>query len=1011
MVSTRLYGLLFMLTSYLIAATASGQQAGGIRGTIYDKDLDAPISGAQAVITETGQKAETTEDGNYVFPQVAPGSYTLVFSKEGFSRQVKVNVVVTEGKMTESDGSLAGEISEMEEFLVQDVLLTGGTEAALLQLREESPALMDSISSALMGQAGASDAAGALKLVSGATVQEGKYAVVRGLPDRYVNSQLNGVRLPTADADKRAVQLDLFPAAAIESIQVSKTFTPDQQGDASGGAVNLVLKGIPDETSFKIEGQSGFKTNVTGKSDFLSYDGGGVSLFGFDDGSRGIQTDRIGRSWKGAVGVTPTDGPVDYKWSASGGGKKEFNNGIKIGGFASFFYEHESSLYAHGIDDKYWVEHPGDKMTPQYSQGTPSQGDFKTSLFDVTKAAEQVRWGALGSVGVETKNNSISLLYLYTRVAEDVATLAEDTRGKAYYFPGYKPYDPMDPGNQARQAAPYLRTETLQYTERTVQTLQLSGRHKLPIPDVPVTKYFTILPPELNWRLSRSSATLSQDKSQFGSQWWGPSYNPGFPPYVQPHVDPAEWLPFKPAANFTLGNLQRIFKDISEDSEQYAVDLKFPFRQWTGTEGYLKFGVFNDDVHREYNQQSFSNFNDNSSSLLSDFDDFWSSRFPHENHPVTAADIDVNYVGEQKITASYGMAEFPITSFFKLIGGARYEITELSVVNFPEKDVTWIPPGSSGPVKLNPGDADVAFKQRDVLPSIGFVFNPLKQITLRGSYSQTVARQTFKELTPIQQQEYLGSDVFVGNPFLKMSSLQNYDLRLDYTPYEGGLISASYFYKLIKDPIEYVQRLADFPYTTPVNYPKGKISGFELEFRQDIGKLWKPLGGLTLGANGTIISSEVTLPPEEAALLSQPNINAPMKTRDMTNAPNHLYNIYMIYDLDKLRLPKTQLNVFYTVRGDALVAGAGQSNGKFIPNVYEKEYGTLNMSIVKKFGENFAIKFQAKNLLNPMIQTVYRSQYIGPDVTKSSYQKGMEFTLGFSYTFGPAHKKSQTTEK
>ena len=99
-------------------------------------------------------------------------------------------------------------------------------------------------------------------------VQDGKYAVLRGLPDRYVSSQMNGVRLPTADEDKRAVELDLFPSAVIESLQVSKTFTPDQQGDASGGAVNVRLKGIPDETVLQVRTQVGGNSQVTGRGDF-----------------------------------------------------------------------------------------------------------------------------------------------------------------------------------------------------------------------------------------------------------------------------------------------------------------------------------------------------------------------------------------------------------------------------------------------------------------------------------------------------------------------------------------------------------------------------------------------------------------------------------------------------------------------------------------------------------------------------------------------------------------------
>ncbi|MCA9450857.1 MAG: TonB-dependent receptor, partial [Candidatus Omnitrophica bacterium] len=284
-----------------------------------------------------------------------------------------------------------------------------------------------------------------------------------------------------------------------------------------------------------------------------------------------------------------------------------------------------------------------------------------------------------------------------------------------------------------------------------------------------------------------SEASLYQpDKRQFGSLWWAESNNPGFPPFVPPSVDPEVHRPYKPAANFTLGNLQRIWKDISEESDQYAWNLKLPFEQWSGDEGYFKFGVFKDLVTREYNQDSFSNFNDNSARYEGPFEDLWSTYFPSENHPVTAADIDVDYTGETEINAWYYMVDLPLTSQFKLIGGARFEDTRISIINDPESDVTWIPPGSSGGVVLNPGDADVSYEQSDVLPSIGFVYDPFEKLTIRGSYTQTVARQTFKELTPIQQQEFLGGDVFIGNPFLQMSALKNYDIRLDYTPVEGS---------------------------------------------------------------------------------------------------------------------------------------------------------------------------------------------------------------------------------
>ncbi len=950
------------------------QQAGSIRGVAYDKDFDTPLGGVEVLAVETGQAVTTSEQGNFVFSHVPPGTYTLVFSKEGYVRQVRADVVVSAGQLTDVDVWLPGEFTEMDEFVVQDLQLESGSEAALLALRFESPALMDSIGADLISRAGASDAAGALRLVSGATVQSGKFAVIRGLPDRYVNSQMNSVRLPTADEDTRAVELDQFPAAVIESIQVSKTFTPDQQGDASGGAVNVRLKGIPDETILQFKHQVSYNTEVTGRSDYLTYQGGGVNLWGIDDGDRDIQFENFGRNWEGAVGVSRGDAPVDYKWSAAAGGKGELDSGVKIGGFTSFFYERDSSFFDNGIDDNYWVINPGDPLTPQFNQGAPDPlglGDYNTALFDVTQGSESVKWGGLASLGIETENHLVGLTYLYTRHAEDTATLAEDTRGKAFFFPGYDPNDPNHPGNQNIRSAPYLRNETLEYAERTTGTLQLNGRHKLPFGG-----FGALRNPELDWTLSHSSADLNQpDKRQFGAT---------FLP-----LQPGLWVPLKPLANFTLGNLQRIWKEIEEESDQYSLNLRFPFEQWSGDEGYLKFGIFDDQVERTFDQDTFSNFADVGAQFEGDFDDFWSAIFPFENHPISEAFVDVDYKGDQEISAWYGMLDLPLGSPLNVIAGARFESTEIGIVNDPEMDALWFPPGATAEESLDPGEADVEFQQDDVLPAIGLVWEPLEKVTLRGFYSETVARQTFKELTPVLQQEFLGGPIFIGNPALQMSALKNYDLRVDYTPYEGGLMSISWFNKDIEDAIEYVQRNFGFTFTTPVNYPTGELSGYELELRQALGRFW--LDGLSLGANATVIDSEVTLPDDEIAEFASEAF--PITSRDMTQAPEYLYNLYLTYDLEDTG---TQFAAFYTVQGDTLVAGAGLSIDKFVPDVYAKEFGTLNLSVSQKIGEHVQLQFQAKNLTDPTIEEVYRSDFTAGDQTKTSFTRGREFSIGLS---------------
>ncbi|MFA7368096.1 MAG: carboxypeptidase-like regulatory domain-containing protein, partial [Kiritimatiellales bacterium] len=147
------------------SAPVFAQQAGTIRGTVCDREDDTPLAAAQVLIAETGAKATASDDGSFVFGQVPSGKYTLVFSKDGYTRQVAADVLVEPGRMTDANATMIGEYTEMDEFVVQKLETGGGTEEGLLNLRTESPALMDSVSSDLMSRAGASDAASALRLV------------------------------------------------------------------------------------------------------------------------------------------------------------------------------------------------------------------------------------------------------------------------------------------------------------------------------------------------------------------------------------------------------------------------------------------------------------------------------------------------------------------------------------------------------------------------------------------------------------------------------------------------------------------------------------------------------------------------------------------------------------------------------------------------------------------------------------------------------------------------------
>jgi TonB-dependent receptor len=960
------------------AALASGavaQQAGALRGTVYDRDFQAPIAEAQVSIVETGQRTTTDDTGTWSVGNLRPGKYTLVFAKDGYVRQVRSDVVVTAGQLAEVAIQLAGDFTDLEPIVVKDMLRLGSEgEAALLDLRLESPALMNTISSELMSRAGASDAAAALRLVSGASLQNGKTAVIRGLPDRYVSSQLNGVRLPSADEDKRAVELDQFPADVISSVQVTKTFTPDQQGDASGGAVDVRLRGVPEQPFFARFGmQTTHNTQSTGRSRFLTYDGGGINYWGSSASSRAPQ--ELGENWDGAVGVREGDAPLDYRWTAATGGRVEIAKGVRLGGFANLFYERDSVFFDNGIDDSYRAEVLGEPLTPAVSSGAPTSGAFETALLDVTQGTQIVQWGGLGTIGIETDDHALTLAYLLTNSSEDTATLAEDTRGKQYFFPGYDPDEPTTPGHEQPDAAPYLRYQTLEFTERFTDSLQLAGRHRIPL-----WQSRRKAPVELDWTIARSSADRDQpDKRLFAASWVPDTYRP-----------------LKPAAAFTLGNLQRTYKKIEEDSEQYTVGLKLPFTQWSGQQAYVKTGWFLDTVDRKFDQDTFSNLGDNSF-FPGRFDEQdWTDVWQFQDHPILAADTDVDYVGTQRIEATYAMLELPLAKSLRLIGGARFESTDLTVVNDPESGATWLPPGQFAPVVLLPGEADVDQSRNDVLPSIGLIHEPIPGMTVRLNYSETLARQTFKEATPILNQEYVGGPVFVGNPDLVASNLRNYDVRVDYGPQPGTFLSASWFRKDIENPIEYVEKAGFFTFTTPVNYPRGQLSGVELEARQSLDVLADALTGLSVGGNGTWMDAFVRLPEDEILLFESVHGVRPRPIRDMTSAPDYLYNLFLTYDLE---LTGTQFGLFYTVQGDTLVTGPGPASQWFVPATYRTRFDTLNLSFSQRLGEGITFRFTARNLTNAEQEEVYRSEFIDGDVLRRNSTLGVEYSFSITGEF------------
>jgi TonB-dependent receptor len=1066
-----------LLVAALLPMQLFAQPSGGIRGVVYDKDFDAPLGLAEVMVAETGQKVQATEEGNYVISGMVPGTYTLMVFKEGYTRKVFADVVVPAGSMSDQDAYLAGEFADMEEFVVQDLDMGGSSEEGLLNLRMETPGLMDAVGADLMSKAGASDAAGALKLVSGATVQDGKYAVVRGLPDRYVVSTLNGVRLPSADPDKRAVQLDQYPASLIESVRVMKSFTPDLQGDASGGAVDVVLHGIPDDRVLKFSLSTSYNDNYGGDA-FLSYAGSDNNYFGLRDfdppQDLGTVAAPTAQSIDAPYGTRETTQPYNYSWSLEAGDRRDvewFGEPISVGALATFSYEQKSSYCDDEISDEYQLS--GGELVPTGVGATdPSSGnEALSSLWDITTGTTEINWSGAFGVGVEHELFKLNALHVFTHNTEDTALLAEDTRGRDTYNSAYSDYvdsSTEETESRSKYYLPYRRSEVTVYTERDTSSDQLSGELTIPIPELDL-KVIQFERPVFDFKLSQSSSEMTEQTSILDYYWipgeakwafdddydwtsgidtddissyfgsdaaWLNDYTLSDGTVVSPpdliwDDDMAELLEnlfgitelptsgwynelfnsdgqtpgtivgvetngtYVPVtAGEQLGNYQLVWEKVVETSDQNAFNVQWDFENWTDQKGFLKAGLFQDRVTRKYFQQTLSNKYPGESII--GFDGTWGDSLSelYEANGVTnvyASFADIQYDGVQNIDAYYYMAELPVFDFLTVRGGARYEKFTLQTALDPDDYSTARTITSSGGLGyltyLDSSDPsagfveDADYTRSDILPSIGFDFTPLENVTFQASWAQTVAKQQFKEVVPIIQSDYAGSDSFYGNPDLVASPVDNLDLRLDYTPYAGGLISVSYFTKDITDPIQYYQGADDYgnTYTFVSNYPSAHVQGWEFEVRQDLDQFCEPLAGMSVGANYTMIQGEVDM--------------GDGSTSDVMEMPEYLYNLFWTYDLG---IKNTKLGVFYTYQGDTLKTLA--SDVSTIPAVYALPYGGLNLSMSMNLTDNWALSLKAKNILNPEIQTVYRTDD-GQEAVHTSYTDGRSYSVSLKYTF------------
>ncbi|MEM7790186.1 MAG: carboxypeptidase-like regulatory domain-containing protein, partial [Verrucomicrobiota bacterium] len=248
---------------------------GLVSGQVLDRETQAPVAGVAILLEGTTIGTITGSDGRYSLGPAPAGTYTLTFIKTGYIESNVTEFSVLEEEVSVFPFALPPRPVEMsdEVYELQDFTVTAAQATELmakLDLRLSSDSLLNVLSSEDFAKLAASDVAEAVSKISGASLSDGKYVVIRGLNDRYNTTLINGVVLPSPDPDRKAVALDIFPTSLFDNIIARKTFTADMPGESSGGSIELVTKSIPDEPFVKFSFGLGGQITSSETETFLS---------------------------------------------------------------------------------------------------------------------------------------------------------------------------------------------------------------------------------------------------------------------------------------------------------------------------------------------------------------------------------------------------------------------------------------------------------------------------------------------------------------------------------------------------------------------------------------------------------------------------------------------------------------------------------------------------------------------------------------------------------------------
>lgn len=810
------------------------------------------------------------------------------------------------------------------------------TDNALLSSMRSSLSIESGISAQQIGRAQDRDASEVVRRIPGISIIDDKFVMVRGLSQRYNNVWINGGAVPSSEADSRAFSFDIIPASQIDNMVIVKSPSPEYPSDFSGGFIIVRTKDVPLRNSVSFGVSGNFNTQTHGRT-FLEGHKSPTDWLGFDSGMRMMDG-----------GITG-----DLKHIAGEGVDLEGN------GFDNDWRARERkpvSDFSANLSVNHLWEKDGRKVSvlgaANYSNSFRRFADMRNCLFGVydtsndrsnylRNATDQqynhnVRLGAmlnLAFVGVAGRNR-VELKNIFNQLGKSRFTSRVGVNAQ---------------GDNEQSAE-------LLYQSRMTYNGQLTGKHR--------QEWGT-----LDWGLGWARANRNMpDRKRF---------------LLNDKAEPG--VIALSSSNDISREFTRLNEAVLSSFVNYERELSLP--GWNPT---LKVGLFAERRSRDYFTRNFLyNYDHANNNLPQGFArfDVTTQLLVPENYGADKLYMleEVkwrnNYEGKNSLLAGYAAVNMPFGPV-NVYAGVRYERNVMTLTSHTRD------------YEASPMDKD--YKGSDFFPSANISYSVNDKNILRLAYGKSINRAEFREVSPSVFFDFdLASDV-MGNTSLKSCHVHNLDLRYEFYPSAGEIVSVALFYKHFADPIEWtytVQGGTDLTYSYK-NAKAARNYGIEVEVRKNLGFIG--LDCLSASLNGSLINSRVEFEPGSRE-----------KNRPMQGQSPYIVNAGLFYTSKSERL---NIGALYNRIGKRII-GVGRSVGTTggddsanIPHSYEMPRNAVDFSAKFKINDVMEASLSVRDALGAKVNFEQQTDALHPDgasskvseVTKS-YRPGANISVGLNF--------------